>query len=178
MNNSGKFLFITYSLPSEPSRIRVHVWRWLKKTGALNMQQSLWLLPDTVHNQKILEKLEESIERDGGSVYIVSGHFVHGTEGITGRFNGERDVEYMELLEYCFKFHDEMRMETEASNFSFAELEENEQELRKLFSWLEKIRKRDYFSASMGEEAYRELDICRSELEAFTDRVYEINNMG
>lgn len=171
------FYFISYSLPVGPSRIRVYVWRWLKRIGALNMQQSLWLLPHDNHMLKALNKIKDSIEKDGGKVYIVSGQFIHGTESIVQRFRDERDSEYKELLEYCEKFHEEMRVETERRNFSFAELEENEEEYKKLSKWFEKIRKRDYFDAPLGSTASDEMSKCREEFEEFTAWVYQDSNI-
>lgn len=174
---NNKFIFISYSLPAEPSRIRVYVWRWLKREGALNMQQSLWLLPDTDRNRKIAEDIKGSIEKDGGGVYIVSGQFIHGEENIIRKFMDDRDSEYKELLEYCEKFHDEMRDETQKENFTFAELEENDEEIAKLCGWYDKIRVRDYFNSSSGQTAQKEIELCRKEFEEFTAKVYEHGNI-
>lgn len=176
MKNS-KFIFISYSLPAEPSRIRVYVWRWLKKEGALNMQQSLWLLPDTDRNRKIAEDIKGSIEKDGGSVYIVSGQFIHGEENIICKFSDDRDSEYKELLEYCEKFHKEMKDETGRKNFTFAELEENDEEINKLCGWYDKIKLRDYFNSHSGQIAEKEIELCRKELDEFTARVYQQGNL-
>ena len=41
----NEWIAINYTLPREPSRIRVSVWRKLKKIGAVSIQQSMWILP-------------------------------------------------------------------------------------------------------------------------------------
>ncbi len=41
------WIVINYTLPREPSRVRVSLWRKLKKVGAINIQQSMWILPMT-----------------------------------------------------------------------------------------------------------------------------------
>jgi hypothetical protein len=176
LESDRNFIFITYNLPSEPSRIRVAVWRLLKREGALNMQQSLWLIPCGEHARVTAQKVKELIEKEGGSAYIVSGQFLHGSDDIIERFNGERDIEYKELLEYCEKFHHEMKEETELKNFTFAELEENEEELSKLAGWYEKIKKRDTFDSAGGRKAEQEIALCREEFEKFTVSVYECNS--
>lgn len=178
MDNDYSFIFITYSLPSEPSRIRVYIWRLLKRMGALNMQQSLWLLPKNEEMLSAVDKVKESIENSGGSAYIVIGQFLNGEKEIIKRFNEERDAEYKEFLDYCQKFHEEMKHETEIQNFTFAELEENEEELQKLLSWYENIKKRDYYESQSGKTAKEELDLCREEFEKFSNTVFEKNNIG
>ncbi|MBC7347313.1 MAG: hypothetical protein H5U00_07645 [Clostridia bacterium] len=50
-------------------------------------------------------------------------------EKIVERFNAERDEEYREFLEQCAVFLAEISCETERQNFTFGELEENENEL-------------------------------------------------
>ncbi|MGE5678529.1 MAG: Chromate resistance protein ChrB, partial [Pseudomonadota bacterium] len=45
-----KWLIINYNLPTEPSRHRVATWRGLKKMGAVNIQQSMWILPEDEGN--------------------------------------------------------------------------------------------------------------------------------
>lgn len=41
-----EWLTINYSLPKEPSRVRVNVWRKLKKSGAAILGQSVWFARD------------------------------------------------------------------------------------------------------------------------------------
>lgn len=171
------FLFISYNLPSEPSRIRVSIWRWLKKIGALNLQQSLWLLPDSEDTKNYLKKIKDYIENENGSVYIGSGNFLYGEEDIKGKFIDEINHDYEEIFEFCTKFHNEMKDETQRENFTFAELEENDEELKKLLNWFEKINKRDYFKSEKGEEINKEIQLCKSELEEFSKIVYEKNNV-
>src|SRR5207253_11059758 len=48
MCNMG-WIVITYRLPAEPSRHRVAVWRELRKTGAVSLQQATWAVPARPH---------------------------------------------------------------------------------------------------------------------------------
>ena len=50
-----------------------------------------------------------------------------------------RDEEYQEFLEKCDDYFYEIEKETERKNFTFIELEENEDEYNKLVEWLKKI---------------------------------------
>lgn len=174
---AGKYLFVFYSLPSEPSRIRVAAWRAMKKLGALIIQQSLWMLPQYTGVDQEIKRIRESIENDGGSISIIEGEFIYGKEDIISKFNQEREKEYKELLQYCRNFHEEMRLETEKKNFIFAELEENEEELNKLIRWFAKIKKRDCFNSNSGETVEKEIEKCKSELQEFAQKIYEDNNI-
>jgi len=145
----------------------------MKKLGALNVQQSLWMIPRYPGVDEEIEQITRAIESDGGSVSIVEGEFIYGKEDVIADFNREREQEYTELLSYCQGFHEEMRTETEKENFTFTELEENEEELSKLTRWFEKIKKRDCFSSDIGETAAKEIEKCKAELQEFAQKIYE-----
>ncbi len=42
------------------------VWRRLKSIGALNVLQSIWILPETKESKEEFKKLEEQINNSGG----------------------------------------------------------------------------------------------------------------
>lgn len=95
-----------------------------------------------------------------------------GQEKVLERFNGERDAEYTEFLEQCAAFMQEIRRETEKQNFTFGELEENEQSLKSLENWLNKIKNRDWLGATRAIEAQDYLGQCQEALEAFASKVF------
>lgn len=150
-----KWLVINYNLPSEPSRYRVAVWRGLKKLGAVNIQQSMWILPNNEENYLTLQKISQDIElKDGesllmGSVFFDENH----EERVISLFNNIRDEEYTELINECEKYLKEIEKEIAKEKFIFAELEEEEEELEKLISWHKKIQIRDIFCSKSGEKA-------------------------
>ena len=41
------WVFLLYNLPPEPSAPRVHVWRKLKRLGAILLHDAVWVLPAT-----------------------------------------------------------------------------------------------------------------------------------
>lgn len=87
-------------------------------------------------------------------------------------FNKARDEEYAEIIHRCEEFLKEVKEETKSSHFTFAELEENEEDLAKLESWFEKVRKRDFFNAPLGSKAQDMLATCRESLRVFADSVF------
>ncbi len=89
------------------------------------------------------------------------------------RFHEARNEEYRELLEQCGEFFKELDKETARENFTFAEVEENEEELSKLRQWYGKIKTRDTFGAPLEAQAGRMLEKCEKALAVFCERVYE-----
>jgi hypothetical protein len=65
------WLAICFSLPSEPSRPRVAAWRALKRLGAVNIPQSMWVLPTSDDNEAALARLSDEIEAAGGESFLV-----------------------------------------------------------------------------------------------------------
>ena len=68
-----RWLVFSYNLPAEPTRARVWIWRKLKKLGAVNARQSLWLLPHTEENRRNLQASCAYIERNGGTSLLLEG---------------------------------------------------------------------------------------------------------
>jgi hypothetical protein len=95
-----------------------------------------------------------------------------------GAFNAARDDEYWEVLDRCRDFHAELERERAAGKYTFAELEENEEDLAKLEAWVGKIWSRDRFGAPLAGEAQRAINACQEELEAFAQSVYEAADHG
>ena len=59
--------------------------------------------------------------------------------------NAQSDEEYGEFIERCDDLHAELTKERGKNHYSFAELEENDAEVKKLKSWLSRIQTRDFF---------------------------------
>ncbi|OQX23355.1 MAG: hypothetical protein BWK80_26465 [Desulfobacteraceae bacterium IS3] len=68
-----KRIFFSYSLPTEPSKARVHVWRQLKKLGAVNYQ-TVWVVPYSTERVNDLKKLTEDIKSYNGGSLLISGN--------------------------------------------------------------------------------------------------------
>jgi hypothetical protein len=64
------------------------------------------------------------------------------------------------------------------NKYTFAELEENEDDLTKLEAWDAKIRLRDRFGAPLGPAATQALSACRADLEDFATAVYRAADHG
>ena len=164
-----------YQIPREPQKNRMAIWRKLKSIGALNVLQSIWVLPQTDKSAEEFKKLVEHVKANGGSAVFCTTEIQseEDNEKYIANFNREREADYRELLSKCRDFFEEMERETKAENFIFAEFEENEQELEKLNNWLKKIEKKDFFHCEFKQTVTEALEKCAALLNEFSDRVYE-----
>lgn len=180
METNDKWLVLFYKTPTDSSTSRVYIWRQIKKLGAIYMQDGGVILPYSKENMVNLKKLNDKIkELNGDPTILVSSFFDSEKEkAIMEEFNNTRNLEYKEVLEQCGHFFAEIKKETEKQNFTSEELEEVEEEYEKLRNWYEKIKRRDFFRASMSERTNETLAECQHRLAEFSDRVYEaiINN--
>jgi hypothetical protein len=64
------WLLCSYRLPREPTRLRLAVWRRLKRIGAVMLHDSLWVLPQRPEAQEDFEWLAEEIEEQGGTALL------------------------------------------------------------------------------------------------------------
>jgi hypothetical protein len=173
-----EWLTINFTMPKEPSRVRVSVWRKLKRLGAVNIGQSIWAFPLTKEHLKIFKEIAKEVNENNGQSFIMKTDFIQeqGDKPIVEFFCEARNEEYKEFLDKCEDFHKEIEKEIGRNNFSFAEIEENEHELTKLGLWLEGITSRDFFKASLKEQSQAALLKCKEMLGNYCNQVYERNN--
>jgi DNA-binding transcriptional regulator PaaX len=169
------WMILIYKVPAEPSTLRVRAWRKIKDMGALYLQQSVAIYPKINHLAEEFTDLVEEIKTSGGEALLfevinLSGE---GEKALISKFNEQRDLEYRELMDKCEDFFDEIKKETARQNFTFAELEENDEELEKLSRWYEKIKERDFFEASMRQKAEEMLARCREMFFEFAQTIYK-----
>lgn len=160
------WLLFLSQLPSNPSSLRVNIWRKLRAAGALGLQNGVWVLPSTPEQIKFLEDLLLAIQDQGagGQIFTVSPLNEAIEKDILARFRVERGEEYAEFQERSLDFLAEIEKETGKQKFTFAELEENEQDLQRLANWLERIQKRDFVG---GEQAQRAVEIYQKSQQVF-----------
>lgn len=166
------WLLLTYRVPREPTRLRATVWRRIKSLGAVYVQNSVAALPDSPANERAMRSLRREIVEFGGASQVMRAKALAGAGDLVEMYNSARDEEYTEIIDKCGDFLDEIEKETTASHLTYAELEENEEDLIKLNTWLAKVTKRDTLGASRRNDAAAALDECRAALEGFAHNVY------
>jgi hypothetical protein len=168
----GRWLLLVYRVPSEPSRLRATVWRRIKSLGAIYLQSSAAALPASTAAERALRKLRSEIIDMSGTAVLLSCEVLAGEPDVRAQFQHARDDEYEEIVDKCLDFVAGIDKEYRDSHFSYAELEENEVDLVKLRSWLQRIRERDVFGAAGLQQAVSSVAECEEKLEAYAARVY------
>lgn len=176
--NNNSWLLITYKVPPEPAAKRVALWRKLKGMGAVYLQNGVCLLPKTDYHVRRLKMLENDIsEADGNSVILETIALDPAQETkVLARFKAERDDAYEEFIDKCDDFEREVAKEVEANHFTYAELEENDVDLKKLQGWLAKIQKLDFYGADQATEAQERLKGCVVILEDYARKVFDAHD--
>jgi hypothetical protein len=172
------WLLLTYKVPPEPAARRIAIWRRLKGMGAIYLQNGVCLLPRTDEHLRRLKMLEKDIaDAQGESVLLESVALGRGQEEkVVARFRADRDEAYVEFIDKCDDFEREVAKEIAASHYTYAELEENDVDLKKLQGWLAKIEKLDFYGGERAEEARTRLKGCEAVLDDYARRVFDAHD--
>ena len=92
---------LSYRLPREPSRLRLAVWRRLKRLGAALLHDAVWLLPADAKNREAFEWLAEEIEEQGGTAFVWEAVSLGAAQdsAIVAQFRVAADEQYAAIAE-------------------------------------------------------------------------------
>ena len=169
-----EWLQLVYKVPAEPSRKRTYIWRQVRGLGAVYLQDACCVLPRTDATEQALQQIAAKVREFGGEAMLsVLGPAEPGWEQrLVSALNRARDEEYEELLDTTERLEEEIARETRKQKFTFAALEEIEDEYERLERWLERVRARDPFCAAGGTDADARLAQARAKLEEFAEHVH------
>jgi hypothetical protein len=169
------WLLLTYRLPSEGSSARVAVWREVRRSGALHLQQSVVAFPDAEPFTRAVERLRTLVAEVGGETLVVRGEPLAATDDgrLADAWNEARAADYGELVSECEKFLAEIEHEFEIEKFTLAELDEEESALERLQRWHERIAARDVHGAPRADEARAALERASEALARYSTAVFE-----
>jgi len=95
------WVLLSYRLPREPSRLRLAIWRRLKRLGATLLHDAVWLLPADAKTREAFEWLAEEIEEQGGTAFLWDASSLGALQDqtIAGQFRAEADERYAAIAE-------------------------------------------------------------------------------
>ena len=153
-----KFLALSYSLPANPSRYRVAVWKKLKEIGAVYLQPAVAVVPQRDALFDALDALKDTIRSYGGKSTVLTIDFADKADeaAMLEQINQARTEEYYAIS------HDVRRLaaqlDWEKKNGE-VDIRYFQQEFRHLKKRLEIAKKHDFFGADGRREADDAVDI-------------------
>ena len=173
-----RFLVLAYRMPAKPTAGRVAVWRNLKKVGAVYLQDSVCVIPDTAPLRRELVPVLERIDAGGGRYHLLPLRKPPPEEEqkLVSLFVEQAAQHYQEIVENCeVNFVKEIEFERFRENFTYEEAEEIRMEFEKITTWFERVEERDFFGAPNRAKAKSWLNRCEKLLEEFEATVFELN---
>ncbi|WP_338452633.1 Chromate resistance protein ChrB [Niallia oryzisoli] len=136
------WLHLVYKIPRNPSKVRVYVWRKLKRLGAVLLHDSVWCLPSNPKTKEQFQWLTVEIKELGGEASLWESQLVLGMKGedIIKEFMEQVEQEYVEIL---------------------AELKKKQIDLVSLSKKYQQIKIKDYFESELGKRVLSELQNAR-----------------
>jgi len=171
----GKFVVLAYRMPAKPTTSRVAVWRALKKSGAVYLQDSVCVLPDTASIRRELAPVLERIDAADGRYHLLPLRTAPPEEHakLIELFVKQSAQHYQEIIENCeVNFVKEIEFEIFRENFTYEEAEEIRMEFEKLVTWFGRVTARDWFGAPNRADAQAWIDRCEKLLEDFETKVF------
>jgi hypothetical protein len=170
------FMVLVYRMPAKPTAARVAVWRLLKKSGAIYLQQSVCVFPDNRALRKDLEPTLGRITAATGEYHLLPLRSLSADEKgkLIQQFQEQTSNHYQEIIENCeVNFTKEIEFETFRANFTYEEAEEIRAEFEKIVAWYDRVLRRDWFGAPNQSQAKEWINRCEAMLEEFEARVFE-----
>lgn len=94
-----RWVVLSSRLPREPSRLRLSVWRRLRRLGALLLNESVWILPTGDRTREAFEWVAQEIEEQGGTVFLWEATSLGGSQDqeLVARFVAEANQRYQSI---------------------------------------------------------------------------------
>jgi len=139
------WLLLLFRLPATRQVERVAVWRKLKKSGAIQIKTSAYLLPDEPARYEYFQWLSQDIRDAGGEATLVRAGDIEGlpNEKLIGLFNAARDIEYAALSK-ALRALANRRGKRDARTFA--------EELDQMRGRFRQIRERDFFESPGAQD--------------------------
>ena len=149
------WLLLLYALPARKGTSRVSLWRQLKKSGAIALKTSTYVLPDEPPHRERFQWLAQQVRESGGDATLIHATDIEGTsdDEIVRMFNAARAEDYVAFV---------AEIETVIAANRRKPGENFAAELERFATRFEEIRQLDYFNAPQAEEARMQLERART----------------
>lgn len=146
------WLALGYSVPVNPSRNRVYVWRKLKEFGAGYFRPGVAILPKTSESLSQFKSLSQKIRDMGGESVMADLRYLETSDEqrTVHMFREQSRNEYAELMRDCASLIDNIRKNIFTDHGADS--------VRKVMRRYGKVKSRDYFKSGYSGEVASLLD--------------------
>lgn len=150
------WLVLTATLPTNPSGLRVRVWRSLKATAAGTLREGVYVLPCSAPSADALRELANTIVDAGADAHLLELRARDATQEQVFRALFDRSEGYAELLQAAKDARKGMGKATEV---------DLRKALRRLEQQLQQVQASDFFPGKEGARAAGAVASLRREIE-------------
>jgi hypothetical protein len=153
---------LVYKIPSQPTRLRLQIWRKLQRMGVLYLQDAVCIVPSRPDLDENMQYIAETIAEMGGTYYLftASTFFPEGARRLADGFRDLADAAFHEIAERIEKAQTAL---SEAA--SLTALEEVEEELKRERVAYLRARRLAYFGNDKEKKVEERLDTLRRTLD-------------
>lgn len=157
-----EWAILVYKIPPHPTRLRAQVWRKLQRCGAIYLQNSISIAPATSELTENMQWIADEIREMGGEAFVFRATTGSPAEErqIEGLFGAASRGQARKLLAALSELDRRVRRTTRA-----LEMEETEDELRRIRQAALKLRLRSHFPVREEEVLQKRLGILRERLD-------------
>lgn len=136
------WLLLLYKLPSEPTSRRVYIWRKLKRLGAILLDNTVWVLPETAFTREQFQWFAAEISEIGGEAWLWESRLTLAgqEEALVQQFVEQADAAYLAIL---------------------GELKKEDCDPAALSRQYQQIKMEDYFHSELGQQVREALISAR-----------------
>ncbi|MBI2115517.1 MAG: hypothetical protein HYT85_10595 [candidate division NC10 bacterium] len=157
-----EWVLLVYKIPSHPTRLRAQVWRRLQRCGAIYLQNSVSIVPATNELAENMQWIADEIREVGGEAYVFRATATSPEQErqIERLFGAASRAQAQKLLDALPAL--ERRMGRTAGP---QDLEEAEDEVRRIRQAALKLRLRSHFPVPEEEALHKRLRAMRERLD-------------
>jgi hypothetical protein len=165
------WVLLSSRVPREPTRLRLAIWRRLKRLGAILVHDAVWMLPADARTREAFEWLADEIEEQGGTAWIWEADGLSPAQDrlTIELFRGEAEARYAEVAASARAIRDGAlggrRRNGRGRSPSPTALAHAVRQVRGLERALRLERRRDYFRAAGRAAAEAQVRESLTELE-------------
>jgi DNA-binding transcriptional regulator PaaX len=157
-----EWVLLVYKIPSQPTRLRAQVWRRLQRCGAIYLQDSVSIVPATSELAENMQWIADEIREVGGEAFLfrATTTSVEQEGRIEGLFRAAARTQAQRLLEALSELGTRTR-----GTASPREVDEAEDEVRRIRQAALKLRLRTHFPVSEEETLHKRLRSMRERVD-------------